>query len=186
MTTILKERTVFEDSLVIDKGEIESHGEKFSRARLRREDAVAILLVNTDTGKVILTRQFRYAIADKTQEPILEIVAGKVDDHEEPAQAALREVEEETGYRIQEHHLKFLFSCFASPGYSSERFLLYYAQVTDPDKISQGGGLLSEHEHIELVEMDIAEFNENIKKAQFKDAKTYIAGLFLALHNVIP
>jgi len=186
MATILKERTIFEDYLIIDKGEIESGGQKFSRARIRREDAVAVLLVNTDTGKVILTRQFRYAIADKTNEPILEIVAGKVDKGEEPAQAAKREVEEETGYRIQEHHLKFLFSCFVSPGYSSERFLLYYAQVTDPDKIAKGGGLPSENEQIELVEMDIAEFNENIKKAQFKDAKTYITGLFLALHNVIP
>jgi nudix-type nucleoside diphosphatase (YffH/AdpP family) len=186
MAEILHEQTVHNNHIVLVEGEIRSGGKTFTKVKVQREDAVGVLLVNTDTATVILTKQFRYPIAEKSSVDILEIVAGKVDEGEEPEQAALREVEEETGYRVKPVHLKFLFSCFVSPGYSSERFLLYYAQVTDQDKVAAGGGLQQENEKIEIVEMTVAQFNENLKKAAFKDAKTCIAGMFLLLHKVIP
>jgi len=185
MATILKETTVFKDKLVIRKGEIESMGQKFSRLRINREDAAAVLLLNTETGKVILTRQFRYAIAARADKPILEIVAGKVSDDEDPLQAAIREVEEEAGYRIKPENLDVLLSCFASPGYSSERFFIFYAKVTNANKVSVGGGIASEHENIEVVEMDLPEFIENVKGGYIADAKTNIAGMYLLLHKML-
>jgi nudix-type nucleoside diphosphatase (YffH/AdpP family) len=183
---VISEKTLLDDKLVVEKAEVEVNENKFTRLRVKRQDAVAVLVVNTDTNKVILTRQYRYPIHEKTVSNILEIVAGKVDEGEEPERTAIREVEEEIGYHIKPEHLKFLFTCFVSPGYSSESFIIYYAQVTDTDRVSKGGGLASENEQIEVVEMDIIEFNEHIKKAQFKDAKTYIAGMFLTLHNILP
>lgn len=185
MATILQEKKAFEEKLVVEEGQIESHGQKFTRQRINREDAVAILLVNTSSNKVILTRQFRYAIAAKTEEHILEIVAGKVDKDEEPRQTAIREVEEETGYKVKNQNLEILLSCFVSPGYTSEQFIIYFGKVDDNDKISKGGGLEEENEHIELVEMPIPEFVENIKGGHFKDAKTFIAGMHLLLHKML-
>lgn len=186
MANILHEKTIHSNHLVMVEAEIRLDDKTFKKVKVDREDAVGVLVVNTDTAKVILTKQFRYPIAAKSSVDILEIVAGKVDPGEDPERTAIREVEEEIGYRITPQHLKFLFTCFASPGYSSERFQLYYAQVTDQDKVNKGGGLDKENEKIEIVEMTVAQFNENLKKAAFKDAKTCIAGMFLLLHNVIP
>jgi ADP-ribose pyrophosphatase len=178
-TTILREKTVFNDKLVIEEGEIQAGNDTFTRLRVNREDAVAVLLLNTDTNKIILTRQFRYAIAHKTQEPILELVAGKMDKKEGAIDTAIRETEEETGYKVKKENIQVLLSCFVTPGYSSERFIVYYATVANADRASAGGGLKDEHEDIEVVEMDVQEFVENVKGAHFKDAKTYIAGLYL-------
>ncbi len=180
MVKILNEKIIFKDKLIIEKAEIkDEHNNNFSRLRLKREDASAVLILNTETDKVILTKQFRYAISSKIKEQIIEIVAGKIDEGEEPLQAAIREVEEEVGYRIKPENIKLLVSCFASPGYSSEQFYIYYATVTNVDKISEGGGLKTEH--ISVVEMSSTEFKGLIKTGNIKDAKTYIAALYLAL-----
>ena len=73
-----------------------------------------------------------------------------------------------------------VLSCFTSPGYSSERFFFYYATVTDADKVSDGGGLEDENEYINVVEMNVQEFKDLIKDRKIQDAKTYIAGMYLA------
>lgn len=51
----------------------------------------------TPEGKVVLIRQFRPGTCEVT----IEVPGGVVDEGEEPAQAALRELEEETGYRAE-------------------------------------------------------------------------------------
>lgn len=182
MFKILKEEIIFNERLIIEKAEIiDEHNNNFARLRLNREDASAVLILNTETDKIILTKQFRYAISSKIKEPILEIVAGRIDEGEEPLQTAIREVEEEVGYRITPENIKLLVSCFASPGYSSECFYIYFATVTNADKISEGGGLETENEYISVVEMDSKEFKSLIKTGNIKDAKTYIAGLYLTL-----
>lgn len=182
MFKILQEKIVFNDKLIIEKGEIsDQNNNKFSRYRLKRPDSAAVLILNTETDKIILTRQFRYPISSKTKEQILEIVAGRIDEGEEPLQTTIRETEEEVGYRINPENIKLLVSCFATPGYSSERFYIYYATVTNADKVSEGGGLKSENEYISVVELSLKEFKSLIKTGNIKDAKTYIAGLYIAL-----
>jgi ADP-ribose pyrophosphatase len=183
MCKVLNEKIIFNDKMIIEKAEIKDENDNnFFRLRLKRADASAVLILNTDTDKIILTKQFRYAISLKTKEPILEIVAGKIDEGEEPLQTAIREIEEEVGYRIKPKNIQLLVSCFASPGYSSECFYIYYATVTNADKVSEGGGLKNENEYISVIEMNKHEFNSLIKNGKIKDAKTYIAGLYLALH----
>lgn len=180
MASVSDSHLVFNEKLRVEEATISSGGQHFQKQRITREDAAAVLLLNTDTNKIILTRQFRYPIHDKTEAPILEIIAGKLDKNEEPLQAALRETREETGYRIRNEHIQFLLSCFSTPGYSSECFYIYYATVTDADKLGEGGGLKEEHESIECVELDAPEFIRLAKEAKLRDAKTYIAGLYFA------
>jgi ADP-ribose pyrophosphatase len=180
MPSVSKSHTVFKGKLVIEEATVSLNDQSFQKQRLRREDASAVLLINTDTNKIILTRQFRYPIYDKTEAPILEIIAGKIGEDEEPLQAAIRETKEETGYRLRTENIQFLLSCFSTPGYSSECFHVYYATVRDADKIGEGGGLKEEHESIECVELDAAEFVRLVKEAKLRDAKTYIAGLYFA------
>lgn len=178
MFKIIKEKKVFDDKLIIEEATLsDTTNNSFTKLRLNREDASAVLLVNTETGMVILTKQFRYAISSKTSAHILEIVAGKIDEGEDPLETAIRETEEEVGYKIKPENIKLLVKCFASPGYSSECFFIYYAHVTNADKVSKGGGLESEKEYIEIVELTVNEFKNQIKTCRIEDSKTYIAGL---------
>jgi nudix-type nucleoside diphosphatase (YffH/AdpP family) len=122
MPSILDEKIVFHNKLLIEQAEIrDDRQDTYTRLRIKREDAAAVLLFNTDSNKIILTKQFRYPIADRTTEWILELLAGKVDPGETPLEAAIREGEEETGYIINKENIHFLLSCFTSPRYSSER-----------------------------------------------------------------
>jgi len=178
MPTILHEKIVFNNKLVLEEAQIrDDQHQEYTRLRLKRQDASAVLLFNTTTDKIILTKQFRYPVADQIKEDLLEILAGKVDEGENPLDAALREAEEETGYHIKKENIRFLLTCFASPGYSSERFHLYFANVTAADQSSKGGGLASEHESIQLVELELNEFKSMIRDGRIQDAKTILAGL---------
>jgi nudix-type nucleoside diphosphatase (YffH/AdpP family) len=178
---IIKEHIVYDERLVIEEAKLESDGRTYTRQRINCEDAVAVLLLNTDSNKVVLTRQFRYAISSKTTEHILEIVAGKVEGDDSPTATAIREVEEETGYRLSEASLRPLLSCFSSPGYSSEQFFIYYGTVTNADKVAKGGGLEKENEHIEVIEMPVDTFTNLVRDGMIKDSKTYIAGMYMIL-----
>ena len=163
---------------VIEEAQI-THGQTtYDKARLNRSDAAAVLLVNTETNKVILTRQFRYPVAAKTSKNILEIVAGVIDEGEDPQAAAIREAKEETGYLIREGNIEPLLTCFAAPGYSSERLHVFFATVVNSDKVTKGGGLESENEYIQIEEIELLTFNTMIRKGEIEDAKTNLAGLY--------
>lgn len=59
------------------------------------------MIALTGDGDVIMVEQFRYG----SRSVELEFPAGVVDEGEDPAQTALRELEEETGYRAGRHAL---------------------------------------------------------------------------------
>jgi nudix-type nucleoside diphosphatase (YffH/AdpP family) len=177
MPEIVSEETLLDGVMVVEKATIKDGSETFERLRLLRQDASAVLLYDPEKDKVILTKQFRYPVAKSSPEDILEIVAGKVDSGELPQATAIREVEEETGYDVSSGNLRFLTSCFSSPGYSTERFFLFVASVTAKDRTSQGGGLATEHEKIGLIELDRELFLQQIKNGTIQDAKTCLAGM---------
>lgn len=179
MYKISNEKEIFKNIFSIEEAQITQQNKQFTRVRIKKENAVAVLVLNTDSNKIILTRQLRYPIASQHPEPLLEIVAGKIDGDDSPVATALREAEEEIGYKVKPENLKFLFTCFPTPGYSSELFHLYYARVSNADKINNGGGLESENEYIEVIEMDKDEFYSQLKSGVLKDGKTYLAGLFI-------
>jgi nudix-type nucleoside diphosphatase (YffH/AdpP family) len=177
MLNLIKEKTLLDDKLIIQEGKISNGEKEFSKLRVKREDASAVLIYNQDSKTIILTKQFRYPISSKTNENILEIVAGKIDKDEKPLEAAIREVKEETGYHIRKENIHFQLSCFSTPGYSSECFFIYYAIVNNVDKLNKGGGNKEENEEIEIHELKVEEFKDLIRDRKIKDAKTYLAGL---------
>jgi len=183
MPQILKEKIIFNDQLIIEEAEISNNNKTFSRKRINRQDGAAALVINIDTDKVILTKQFRYALTAKMKEDILEILAGKVDPGESPLQTALREAKEEIGYEIKKENIHPICSCFISPGYTSEQTHLFYAEVRSSDKVDSGGGLKSENESIEIIEMPVHQFLDLIKENKFWDAKTVIAGMWMLLNK---
>jgi nudix-type nucleoside diphosphatase (YffH/AdpP family) len=147
------------------------------RFSFERGDAVAVLIYNPDTQKVILTEQFRYPIYAGSGGWIVEVVAGVLEEGEMPEDTVRREMVEEVGYKANE--LIPISTFYPSPGGSSERIYLYYAEVNGTLKVNDGGGLDSEHEDIRVIEYSLPEVWQALDTAQFHDAKTIIALMWL-------
>lgn len=145
----------------------------YKRSKVEREAAVGIVIENVDTGKLIFVRQYRYAVGEKTNPMMLEIVAGRIEGNDPAEETAKREIEEEVGYKVSE--LTYLTDYFTSPGYSSEIIHLFHAKVKESDKTSEGGGLLSENEFLKIEEYSTEEALELLMNGEIKDGKSQLA-----------
>jgi ADP-ribose pyrophosphatase len=142
------------------------------RINFERGDSVAALLYKPDTERILLINQFKYPAYEKGPGWITETMAGIVGD-EDPESAARREIMEEAGYRVR--NLEHISTFYASPGGSSERVILYYAEVVESDKVGSGGGLETENEDIAAIELTVTDAMEQIRTGEIVDAKTIIA-----------
>jgi len=174
--TIKGEKTIFDDHYKITEGNITHDTFKGSEITVRRlaferGDSVAILLYEKESQSLLLTNQFRYPTCKHHNGWLLEIPAGSLEKDENPKDCIIREVLEEIGYKIE--NPKLINTFYTSPGASTERIFLYFAKVSAQDKISQGGGVETENEDIQLVKLPITDIHSKI--TEFKDAKTILA-----------
>lgn len=124
------------------------HGTWEYVSRTRGVSAAVILAI--DEGHVLLVEQYRVPMGQMC----LELPAGLVGDEEEGEEihaAAIRELEEETGYRAE--RVIDLGRFHASPGMSSEGFTLLRAEGLT--KVGEGGGV--EGEDIKVHRVLLAE-----------------------------
>ncbi|MDE2184340.1 MAG: NUDIX hydrolase [Alphaproteobacteria bacterium] len=176
---IAARKLLLDDFLTIE--EVRLAHEKFDgtmsgamrRVIVPRPDAVAAVVVNAARQSVVLIRQFRYAAYTKGDGWMIEVAAGLIDDGETPEQAIRREVLEETGYEAGT--LARLGRFYVSPGYSSERVILFLAETHGEAPVAAGGGLAHEDEDIEVVEWPFDEAFRRLDAGEFVDAKTIIA-----------
>lgn len=128
---------------------VTKHGTWEYVSRTRNVTAAVILAVHE--GEVILVEQMRVPLGRRC----LELPAGLVGDEmagEAIADAAIRELEEETGYRAE--RMVELGRFHASPGMSSEAFTLLRAEGLT--RVSAGGGVAGEDilvHHVRLPEV---------------------------------
>lgn len=141
------------------------NGLKSSREVVRHPGAVGIIAV--EDQKVLLVRQFRYAIAQET----LEIPAGKLDPQESPLDCAVRELREETGYRGTMEHLSTFYT---TPGFTDEIMHLFLARDLVWDPLTP-----DDDEFIGVERISWEEAVRCAQKNMFNDAKT-ILGILLA------
>ncbi len=176
---IQKKRIVFDDVFKIQETTLrfeQFNGEMSQPVRclvFERGDSAAALLLNRDTQKVILINQFRYPTYEKGPGWIHEVVAGSIKEHEQPEESIRREIREEIGYEVND--LTHIATFYVSPGSTSERILLYYAEVGNADQVSEGGGVTSEHEDIQQVAVALPELWKALENGDIVDAKTLIA-----------
>lgn len=149
--------------------------EEIVRLNFDRGDSVAAIIVNSAEKKIIFVEQFRYPIYTKDQQDawVLELVAGVIEKNSSPEDTIIREIMEETGYKVS--RVKPLFSFFPSPGGSNEKIYLFYAEVEQTDRIQAGGGIAEEGENIQIREMSFRQAFEMIDSGKIIDAKTIIA-----------
>lgn len=184
---IEKRQIIFDDFFMIEEAylKIEKADGEMSqtlrRLNFERGDSVAVLIWNIDQQKAILVKQFRYPAYTKGSGWMVELVAGMLEETEDPVEAVRREVLEEIGYQITK--VEHIATPFFSPGGSSERVYLYYAEVKDADKVAEGGGLEEDEENIELVEYTLGDLLEGVQTGEIVDAKTIIAAMWLQQKN---
>jgi len=115
----------------------------------RTRGVSAAVIVAVDEGRAILVEQYRVPL----QANCIELPAGLVGDEtegEEAAIAAIRELEEETGYRAE--RMVELGRFHASPGMSSEGFTLLRAEGLT--RTGEGGGVAGEDIKVHLVPLE--------------------------------
>lgn len=147
------------------------NGKTSKREIVKHPGAVAVLGL-TDEGKIILVEQYRKAL----ERTIVEIPAGKLENDEDPAVCALRELEEETGYTAKK--LTPLTSFYTSPGFANEIIHLYIAEELT---IKTDAAELDEDEFVNLVEITLSEAIEYVNNQKIFDAKTAYAIQYLQL-----
>jgi nudix-type nucleoside diphosphatase (YffH/AdpP family) len=139
-------------------------GKQIQREEMKKKNAAAALVYNTATGQYIFTSQWRPG----AEAELLEIPAGVLDKPNETPEACItREVEEETGYKVDS--LQFIAEGYVSPGASTEIISVYLARVSA--QTGAGGGVESEDEEITIVELS----RNQMLATAFKDFKSIIA-----------
>jgi nudix-type nucleoside diphosphatase (YffH/AdpP family) len=129
---------------------------------------------------VVLVRQFRYpAFVSGCDDLLIEAAAGLL-DNETPELRIRAEVEEETGYRLGA--ITKIFEAFMSPGAVTEKLHFFVAEYEPRMRVGSGGGLASEGEEIEVLELPIDQALTMIADGRIADAKTILLLQYAALN----
>ena len=141
------------------------NGHQSTREVVDHPGGVGVLALD-DQDRVLIVSQFRYPY----EEILREIPAGKLEYGEDPAEAAVRELREETG--AVAGSFQSLGELYPSPGYCGEIIRMYLARElsfgdTDPD----------EDEFLGLERVPFSQLVEQVLSGEIKDAKTIAAVL---------
>lgn len=169
----LKSETLYEGRIidvVLEDVELPD-GKTSKRELVKHPGAVAIIPV-TKEGKIVLIRQFRKPL----ERAIVEIPAGKLEKGEKPEVCAVRELEEETGYKTNQ--LEKIISFYTSPGFADELVHIFYT-----DQLESGVENTDEDEFVEKIEVTLQEAEKMIETNEIFDAKTAFAVQWLKLKN---
>jgi ADP-ribose pyrophosphatase len=143
---------------------IEPGGVKSTRDVVTHAGSVVVLPILPD-GRLLLVRQYRHAVGRY----LWELVAGRIEPGERPLEAAGRELAEETGYTGR--GFRKLLDVFPTPGFVSERMLVYAAEGLTP-----GASRPEADERIRLGRFTLRELEVMIHRGRLRDAKS-IAGI---------
>ena len=167
--TKLSSKNVFQGRLLdVRKDEVElPNGKTSTREWINHPGAVCCVPILPD-GKIALIKQYRYPV----QSEMIELPAGKLDPNEEPEECAIRELQEEIGYRPKK--LTFLTHIHPAVGFANEKMWLYLAEDLVPSESK-----LDEDEFLELIPTDFDEALELIWSGEITDVKTIIGLLWV-------
>jgi ADP-ribose pyrophosphatase len=150
-----------------------------------RPDSVGVLVHRPRDDKFVWVGQFR--VGPGTKEPerptTIEPVAGMIEAHQTPADAAKAEVEQETGLKVKT--LMPLASFYMCPGIMNERMHLFYATVDEMD-VADIGGLADEHEIIKIHVWTAEETHAAMAAGRMNTAQSIILWQWAQLQGLAP
>jgi len=167
---VLQHRRVHSGKVLdLDVDEVlEPGGVRGLREVVRQCGSVAALPVLAD-GRVVLVRQYRYAV----DAFVWELPAGRRDRGETPEEGALRELEEEVGYRATS--LEPLLVFWTTPGFCDEVMHLFRATGLEPVPPRP-----EVDERIEAASFTLEEALAMVKLGEIREGKTLVALLLEA------
>ena len=131
---------------------------------IHHHGAAAVIPVLED-GRILMVTQYRNAVERET----LEIPAGKLDKEGESGMlCAIRELEEETGYRSEE--FEWLMNLRTTLGFCNEKIEIYVARNLIPSRQK-----LDENEFVDVKPYTIEELKNKIYLGEIEDSKTIAA-----------
>jgi len=185
---VLKKTREYDGFFKIDKAVLQYEkfngemSDEITRIVFERGDSIAVLLYDEEKDSVILIKQFRYpAYINNGPGWLLEVVAGVIKEGQDPISVAHSELMEEAGYVVEA--LEFISRYYVSPGGTSERIHLYLGKTHR--KVAKGGGLSTEHEDIQVVEIPLDTAMKMIKTGEICNATTIIALQWLKLKKLM-
>lgn len=146
-------------------------GRKTGREIVEHSGGVTVIAVKAD-GEILLVEQYR----KPTEESLLELPAGKLEEKEDALDCARRELREETGYEAGK--IEYLFSFYTTPGFCNEVLHLYLAA-----DLKEVGRDLDEDENIIIHHLKKEEILELIETGTIKDSKTIIGLLYYLVRD---
>ena len=142
---------------------------------VQAHDSVSILIYHTEQQKFILVKQFRPAVYVNNKEGMsVELCAGIVDKKLTLQEIAQEEIEEECGYRVPLENVEKITSFYTSVGFAGSKQTLYYVEVNESMKVSDGGGV--DGELIEVISLSI----EDAKKFIYDESVVKTPGLMFS------
>lgn len=158
-------KTLFRGRIVtleVDSVELPDGGTA-TREVVRHKPAIGLVPV-LGNGNILLVRQYRYA----TGETLFEIPAGIVEDGEEFLDTAMRELQEETGFKASS--LEKIAEFYTSPGFSNELLVVFVAKGLEESKLEP-----DDDEFIDLVELPPDRVQKMMDDGTIRDGKTFAA-----------
>lgn len=181
---ILSDNWYILKKIVFDYQKKDGSWETQSREVYDRGNGATILLYNKTQKTVILIRQFRMPTFVNGNETgmVIEACAGLLEE-ENPEECIKRETEEETGYSLTQ--VRKVFQAYMSPGSVTEIIYFFVAEYSKDMKVSEGGGLSTEHENIDVLEIPFEKAMQMIETGEIKDAKTIMLLQYAKINNLL-
>ncbi|WP_137939739.1 GDP-mannose pyrophosphatase NudK [Chitinivorax sp. B] len=154
-----------------------------SRETYDRGNGATILLFNKARQTVVLTRQFRFpAFVNGHHGMLIETCAGLL-DQDDAETCIRRETEEETGYSVR--NVRKVFEAFMSPGSVTEILHFFVGEFDAPDRVGDGGGVESDGEDIEVLEVTLDRALQMINEGEIMDGKTIMLLQYAKLNGLL-
>lgn len=162
---LLSRREIFKGRVVdLSVDQVRMPNGKSTELEVIRHPGAAAMVPLTDSGEVLLVRQYRYA----TGGWLVEVPAGKLDEGEAPEVCAARELEEEVGMKPAE--LLSLGWIWTTPGFTDERIWLYLCRGLSPTQQD-----LEDDEVLTVEPRSLPEAVEMVHRGEICDGKSVCA-----------
>ena len=134
----------------------EHNGIKRDWEIVQAHDSVAILIYHKEKDAFVLVKQFRPAVYLNNNDGLtVELCAGIVDKALTLKEIAMEEIEEECGFSVPLEKIEEITAFHTSVGFAGSKQMLYFAEVDERMKVSEGGGI--DDEQIEVIYLPVSE-----------------------------
>ncbi len=168
----MKKKKIYDGKIIgLSLYDLTIRGRKIKREIIEHRGAAAILAIDKNQ-KVILVKQHRFPFGY-----VLEIPAGTLEKGERAKSCAIREFQEETGYKAKK--MTHFLTYYPSVGYNTEKIHCFLATCLEKASDLQ----LDADEILSVIKIDLKELLRMIKAGKIKDSKTICAVLTYAAKN---